>query len=316
MSASIRSRVKIPGVDDEGTADFYEDGPKGHEPMNKTALREAERKYKSKTNLDLTEVVDFSLMESTCCISYEACGKAVECSGYSIEGKEGFLYFPSAIPIDLQQKLVKSILTEYIYTGNESNLDPFYEIPYNGLFNSQRDLITSKCGSKPDIMGSQLLRKLRWVTIGYRYNWTTKEYDYDRPHLPVPSGLTEFCRSFAKALGYVDYKAEAGIINFYQPDDTLTCHVDRSERNMEPPLISMSFGLDGIFLLGGETRDDVVHAIRVRSGDISVLSGKSRMYFHGIPRILGGTNQVEYSDPDIHEFLSTTRINANIRQVF
>jgi alkylated DNA repair protein alkB family protein 1 len=154
------------------------------------------------------------------------------------------------------------------------------------------------------------------VTIGYRYNWTTKDYDFDNNHLPIPAELAEFCSSFARSLGYKNYKSEAGIVNFYQPEDTLTCHVDRSEMNMTPPLISLSFGLDCIFLLGGETREDEVYAIRVHSGDISVLAGKSRSFFHGVPRVLKGTNPIYTDDPDLDDFITTTRINLNIRQVF
>lgn len=315
----IRKRVKIPGVDEQDAPDFYANGPKGHEPLNKTALREAERKYKSKSNLDLSEVIDFSHenipgVKEELYFKCAAYGQELDCCGYSVEGKEGFLYFPSALPEDLQKKFVEAILKEYIVSENESNLHPFYEISKHGLYNSGNQEILSKRENKPSSLGKHLLRKLRWVTIGYKYDWTTKEYNFEKPHLPISPELSAFCKSFACGLGYSDYKAEAGIVNFYQPEDTLTCHVDRSEKNMEPPLISLSFGLDCIFLLGGETRDDKVHAIRVKSGDISVLAGKSRSFFHGIPRILSETNTVEF--PDSHEFMQSTRINLNIRQVF
>jgi alkylated DNA repair protein alkB family protein 1 len=188
-------------------------------------------------------------------------------------------------------------------------------MPAGGLFNNQDQMIISRKDGKPDSLISTLKRKLRWVTIGYRYNWTTKEYDFEKAFDPIDTELQSFCSSFAAALGFIDYKADAGIINFYQPDDSLTCHVDRSEKNMLNPLISVSFGRDAIFLLGGEGRDDKVDAVRVRSGDISILSGKSRKYFHGVPRILESTI-FQAGDPRIGEFMQTTRINLNIRQVF
>lgn len=47
-----------------------------------------------------------------------------------------------------------------------------------------------------------------------------------------------------------------------------------------------SFGQEAIFLLGGETLDVRPVAIRVRSGDVMVMSGPSRLSYHAVPRIL------------------------------
>jgi hypothetical protein len=167
MEEAIRKRVKIPGVDSADTLDFYSEGPKGHEPLNKTALREAERKYKSRKDLDLSKVVDFSSSSCLSCtkealkLSFEAFGKQLTCTGFSLEGKEGFLYFPSAIPMELQQRFVKDIMKEYIVAGNESNLHPFYIVPDKGLFESGRQVVYSRSIEKPSASGVSLLKKLR-----------------------------------------------------------------------------------------------------------------------------------------------------------
>ena len=112
--------------------------------------------------------------------------------------------------------------------------------------------------------------------------------------------------------GIFGFRAEAGIVNYYQAYDSLTSHVDRSELCMQAPLLSMSLGLDAIFVLGGSDRGDAVIGIRVKSGDVSVLSGKSRLFYHGVPKVIKGTG------PECLEgirLMKGARINMNIRQV-
>ncbi|KAF0511022.1 Alkylated DNA repair protein alkB-like [Gigaspora margarita] len=184
---------------------------------------------------------------------------------------------------------------------------------------------------------SQLIRKLRWITLGYQYHWSTKSYHFDR-RFQFPQDINDLTTAVVKAidgLGYPDdsfvhkydvkkWKPEAGVVNYYQLKDNLMAHVDRSEINMDAPLISFSFGHSCIFLIGGTTRETAPLALYLRSGDISIMCGPSRGCFHGVPRILEETlptylapNNVEDPEWDIYgDFMSTTRINVNVRQVF
>jgi alkylated DNA repair protein (DNA oxidative demethylase) len=54
-----------------------------------------------------------------------------------------------------------------------------------------------------------------------------------------------------------------------------------NEKNLDAPIISISLGCPGIFLLGGLKRSDAVKEILLKPGDVLVMSGKSRMKFHG-----------------------------------
>ena len=47
-----------------------------------------------------------------------------------------------------------------------------------------------------------------------------------------------------------------------------------------------SLGQSAIFLLGGKTRDDAPIAMYIRSGDVMVMAGNSRLAYHAVPRIL------------------------------
>ncbi|KAI8339176.1 hypothetical protein BC941DRAFT_460649 [Chlamydoabsidia padenii] len=104
----------------------------------------------------------------------------------------------------------------------------------------------------PLLPTSELIRRLRWITLGYHYHWPTRTYHLDR-RFPVPNTVASLVKSVVLAIENVgdpdgswkntyqgkDYQAEAGVVNYYQYKDTLMGHVDRSELNMEAPLISI-----------------------------------------------------------------------------
>lgn len=85
----------------------------------------------------------------------------------------------------------------------------------------------------------------------------------------------------------------------------------------------------GVFLIGGLTRDTEPIPIILRSGDIAVMSGPAcRRAYHGVPRILEGSLPSHLKAESLEDegltkewqpyedYLSTTRININVRQVF
>ncbi|KAL8276287.1 hypothetical protein RQP46_011315 [Phenoliferia psychrophenolica] len=177
-----------------------------------------------------------------------------------------------------------------------------------------------------------LNEKLRWTTIGYSYDWTSKTYDFDRTPVPLPPLIEECCRAAVRAVpwkhvfpedirededpvgstGAIDktnwrtwaegYAPESGIINFYHLKDSLTAHVDQSEVDGVRPLVSFSIGHSSVFLVGGPTRDTAPLSILLRSGDGILMSGpQGRRVFHGLPRVLEGT---------LPEYLSSTHADA------
>ncbi|KAL0579949.1 hypothetical protein V5O48_002033 [Marasmius crinis-equi] len=193
-----------------------------------------------------------------------------------------------------------------------------------------------------------LLPKLRWANIGWFYHWGSKQYDFTKGKVEVHPKIRDVCQNAVHSVNWGDvfsadssdwgkeddwrtwgesYEPDAGIVNFYQTKDTLMAHVDRSEVCATSPLVSISLGNAAVFLIGGPTRDTEPIPILLRSGDIVIMSGPGcRRAYHGVPRILEGTLPRHMFGPDesgeyydwkpYEDYMRTTRINVNVRQVF
>jgi alkylated DNA repair protein (DNA oxidative demethylase) len=70
-------------------------------------------------------------------------------------------------------------------------------------------------------------------------------------------------------------------------------HQDKDERPETiargVPIVSVSLGDSARFVIGGLARRDPTRPIVLRSGDVLVMGGASRLRFHGVTRILPGT---------------------------
>lgn len=374
IAVDRHTRVRVYGPEEKHEEiSFYErkKGAAGHEPVNHTAFREAERRFKAK-DLALEELIVsgqvFDTRRPHLHHSLRPLKRVTLHSGqsvqvYSVDGCEGLMVLPGALSTEEQRHWIHQAFSSFMLPPNLSNLDAHFEIPPSGLWchyyqdptltppqspspsKSQPALnITRKdhpddsaqTSALPRTMAldqsgiASLIRRIRWVTLGWQYDWTTKEYDTSRPPIPFPPNLATWAADLCADLHLGAYTAEAGIVNLYQPGDTLTGHVDRSEPNMEAPLLSMSLGASCIYLAGGLTRDDPVLPIYLHSGDILIMSGRSRRIYHGVPRILSPSSPPYFFkndededddnsfDPNVKAaltLLGDARININIRQV-
>ncbi|KAI5077548.1 hypothetical protein GOP47_0007372 [Adiantum capillus-veneris] len=170
-----------------------------------------------------------------------------------------------------------------------------------------------------------LLRKLRWATLGLQFDWSKRAYDLSLPHNKIPQDLYELASKLAKpAMNNSQFHAEAAIVNYFGCDDMLGGHLDDMEKDWSKPIVSISFGCKAIFLLGGPSREDSPTAMFLRSGDVVLMAGPARGCFHGIPRIFVDPKESDlpdFSSCDLScqtfiDYIRTSRINLNIRQVF
>ncbi|KAI8374360.1 uncharacterized protein BYT42DRAFT_606289 [Radiomyces spectabilis] len=282
---------------------------------------------------------------------------------YILKTIPGLIVIPNPFTPKAQRSFVRHCVADYACPPNTSSLASQYDVPKDGIWPlyvrenagelSATDIsrwIPAKETKGSDDEGTQsntksfssaaeVLRKQRWITLGYQYHWGTKEYDLQEEHA-IPLDLSDLTKAVVTAVENVggdgwtnayqgcDFKSEAGVINYYQLRDTLMAHVDRSELNMDAPLVSISFGHACIYLIGGPTKDTAPVPLCLRSGDVVVMTGPSRKAYHGVPRILEDTlpsylspaallDDDEDSDWSLFgQYMLTTRINLNVRQVF
>ncbi|XP_017481378.1 PREDICTED: DNA demethylase ALKBH1 isoform X1 [Rhagoletis zephyria] len=140
-----------------------------------------------------------------------------------------------------------------------------------------------KCSDPDEVRRMSI--SMRWSTLGYHHDWDSKKYAEEK-HGEFPKDLASLSAYFANALGFQDYEAQAAIVNFYPIGTTLSAHTDHSEPNRTAPLFSISFGQTAIFLIGGKTKEVTPLAIYLRSGDVLVMSGESRLFYHAVPRVM------------------------------
>ncbi|XP_073443303.1 nucleic acid dioxygenase ALKBH1 [Dendrobates tinctorius] len=255
-------------------------------------------------------------------------------SAYHVDGFPGFLFVVNPFLPGWQHHWVRQCLKLYPRKPNVCNLD-LHMGGTSDMWGSSHAQLRRKSSQRRS--EKTLLEKLRWVTLGYQYNWDTKKY-YKEQHSPFPVDLAELSHCVSLACGFPNFKAEAGILNYYHMDSSLGIHVDEAELDHSSPLLSFSFGQSSIFLLGGLSRDVAPTPMMMHSGDIMVMSGASRLLYHAVPRILrhpgGGvlppclsvpptsddsSPLVEPCSPHDWEvceaYLRASRINVTVRQV-
>jgi DNA oxidative demethylase len=128
---------------------------------------------------------------------------------------------------------------------------------------------------------------LGWVsdkTGGYRYQATHPETG--RPWPAMPEALLALWRDVARCPA----PPEACLINLYDGKAKMGAHQDRDEADFTAPVLSVSLGDDAVFHVGGLKRTDPKVRVTLRSGDVLVLEGESRLAFHGIDRVLPDTS--------------------------
>ena len=240
------------------------------------------------------------------------------------------------------------------WPGHRSNVSHCY-VPTGGVVSAKE--VDEQQGSQPS-SSAKFGSRLAWLTLGYHFNWTARTYDRQERG-PFPLDLLLLCRGIVGAVARavqcpdvaafssrecsvsarssiiqedscfsdVPFTPSAAIVNFY--DAAKHCsmggHLDDREEDMTQPVVSLSFGLPAVFLMGGRTRDTTPLATILRHGDIVIMGGEARAGYHGVPRII--EEHTEEVRQPVHENLHGTeagnledvlsgRVNVNVRQVY
>ena len=145
---------------------------------------------------------------------------------------------------------------------------------------------------------------LGWVTDrgGYRYQATDPESG--EPWPAMPEAFLRLARVAAEAGGFPGFVPDACLINRYIPGSRLTMHQDKDEADLHAPIVSVSLGIDAVFVLGGFERAEPGTRVPLSHGDVVVWGGPDRMRFHGVRPLVGGN----------HRRLGQQRINLTLRR--
>jgi alkylated DNA repair protein (DNA oxidative demethylase) len=130
-----------------------------------------------------------------------------------------------------------------------------------------------------------------WNGMTYRYEARRSDFD-GLPVPPLPPRFAEIAESAARAAGF-DMRPDLCIMNYYAGDAKMGVHQDKDESPESiaagAPIVSVSLGDAARFVVGGLSRRDPTSPLILRSGDVLVMGGPSRLRYHGVTRILPGT---------------------------
>jgi len=149
----------------------------------------------------------------------------------------------------------------------------------------------------PTVRGGKKM-SVGMLCLGRHWNATTYSYEATRSdfdNLAVPPLPPEFERlaSDAAARAGLQLRPDLCIMNYYDQDSRMGVHQDKDEsrESLEAgvPIVSVSLGDTARFVVGGLTRREPTRPLLLRSGDVLVMGGVSRLRFHGVTRILPGT---------------------------
>lgn len=153
----------------------------------------------------------------------------------------------------------------------------------------------------------------RQVCLGlhwYPYAYARTAVDGDgAPVKPMPGWLADLGRE-AVAAAYGEPPGQEvvydiALINFYDGDSRMGMHRDAEERS-GAPVVSLSLGDTCVFRFGNTaSRGRPYEDVRLRSGDLFVFGGSSRLAYHGVPKVLPGTGPRELG--------LTGRLNITLR---
>jgi len=128
---------------------------------------------------------------------------------------------------------------------------------------------------------------------GLTYNYELSRSDFDGLPVPeMPARFAEIASSSAEVAGFTIHP-DLCIMNYYTGNAKMGVHQDKDERPETIaagiPIVSVSLGDEARFVVGGLSRRDPTSPLMLKSGDVLVMGGPSRLRYHGVTRIVAGT---------------------------
>lgn len=126
---------------------------------------------------------------------------------------------------------------------------------------------------------------MAWVSDACGYRYVARQPD-GTEWPPIPNSILSVWQSVSGLSRVPD----SCLVNYYGEGAKMGLHQDRDEADTDWPVVSISLGDEAMFRVGGQTRREPTKSIWLRSGDVVVLTGASRLAYHGIDRIKFGSS--------------------------
>ncbi|CAN5718882.1 alpha-ketoglutarate-dependent dioxygenase AlkB [soil metagenome] len=130
-----------------------------------------------------------------------------------------------------------------------------------------------------------------WNGLTYKYEPSRSDFD-GLPVPEIPLRFAQVATAAAEDAG-VTIQPDLCIMNYYAGNAKMGVHQDKDERPETIvagiPIVSVSLGDDARFVVGGLSRRDPTSPMMLKSGDVLVMGGPSRLRYHGVTRIVPGT---------------------------
>jgi alkylated DNA repair protein (DNA oxidative demethylase) len=146
-----------------------------------------------------------------------------------------------------------------------------------------------------------------WISDRHGYRYAPIDPLTGKSWPQLPDSLLTLCKTATKAAGFSEFTPDACLLNKYAVGTKMGLHNDNDEQDLTSPIVSVSLGLDAVFLFGGKTRQSPTQRYLLSHGDVVVFGGESRLYFHGISTIKQSSSA---------ENKLTYRLNLTFRKVF
>jgi DNA alkylation damage repair protein AlkB len=149
----------------------------------------------------------------------------------------------------------------------------------------------------PTVRGGRKM-SVGMLCLGKHWNGLTYKYepsrsDFDGLTVPaIPQRFADIASAAAQDAGFA-IAPDLCIMNYYAGSAKMGVHQDKDERPETIaagiPIVSVSLGDDARFVVGGLSRRDPTSPVMLKSGDVLIMGGASRLRYHGVTRIVPGT---------------------------
>ncbi|MGR6871627.1 alpha-ketoglutarate-dependent dioxygenase AlkB [Pseudomonas sp. HK3] len=124
-----------------------------------------------------------------------------------------------------------------------------------------------------------------WISDSNGYRYSPIDPTSQKSWPAMPDALLKIHKEACELAGLTSFKPDACLINHYDIGLAMGRHQDKDELDLSWPIVSISIGLPAVFQVFSMQRNSPAKNILLEDGDVIILSGQSRSFYHGVKPI-------------------------------